>query len=58
MATISVNMKQLKSKWIVYADNVKFFEAITNAKGKFFTLDCRPYENWLNEFNIFYTITK
>lgn len=53
---ISVNMKQM-GRWKVTADNVRFYDAIMQNKGKFHTLDDRPYVDWLNEFNIFYTLS-
>ncbi len=55
MRTISVNMRQM-NRWQVTSDNVRWFEAIHGAHGKFVTLDTRPYVEWLNSFNIFYTI--
>ena len=55
MGTLSVNMKQM-NKWIVTADNVSFFNNIQINKGKFFTLDVRPYKELLTDFGIFFTV--
>lgn len=52
---LSINMNQM-GKWKVTSDNVKYFEAIHNSNGKFFTLDSRQYVELLCEFGIFYTI--
>ena len=45
-------------RWSVDMDNVKFYDAIMKNKGCFHTLDSRTYIELLNEFNIFYTVTK
>ena len=55
MGTISVNMRQM-NRWQVTSDNVRWFEAIHRANGRLITLDARPYVEWLNTFNIFYTL--
>lgn len=49
---IKVNMKDFKEKWKYYSDNVKYAEAISINKGKFTTLDVRPYVELLTEFGI------
>jgi hypothetical protein len=58
MATIRVNMKQFRERWKTYADNVTVAERISETSGNFLTLCAAPYVLWLNEFNIFYTVTK
>lgn len=60
MTLIKINMPQLRKKWKVYADNVDAFESILATQGSFFCMDDRVerYTKWLNEFNIFYTLTK
>ena len=58
MGTISINMKQFHEKFIVTADNVRLHENINRNKGKFFTLDERPYIEELNLFNIFYIFSE
>ncbi len=55
MAEINVNMKQFRAKWRDYSDNIKFGDSIRASNGKVLTLDPRGYEEWLNEFGIFYT---
>ena len=52
-----INMRQFKEKWNVYSDNVKQYDIIINNKGIFITDYPDQYENWLLEFNIFYTKT-
>lgn len=54
--SMSVNMSQM-NKFKVYSDNVKFYDNIMKFKGKFYTLDARPYMEVLNEYGIFYTFT-
>ena len=54
IGTLSVNMKHM-DKWKVDMDNVHYFNTIQINKGKFITIDTRPYEDLLNEFGIFYT---
>lgn len=54
--SLSVNMNQM-NKWKVDQDNVQRYDTIMSNKGKFQTLDTRPYEEYLNEFGIFYTKT-
>ncbi len=57
MGSIKVNMQHMH-KWKVDQDNVKFYNHIRKNKGQaFFTLDTRPYVEYLNEFGIFYTLT-
>ena len=51
---ISVNMTQM-NRWKVDQDNVKYYDSIMKTKGKVQSLDLRPYKNFLDEFNIFYT---
>ena len=55
MYQININMKQMY-KWKVYQDNVTWFENIIIRKGKIITINAQPYIEWLNEFNIFYTM--
>jgi hypothetical protein len=57
MGTISVNMSQM-NRWKVNQDNIKCYDSIMSTKGKVITLDVRPYEDFLNEFGIFYTLTR
>jgi hypothetical protein len=57
VGTLSVNMSQM-SKFKVFADNVHLHSNIIINKGKFFTLDARPYMEQLNEYGIFYTFTQ
>lgn len=54
MGTLSINMAKM-DRWQVNSDNVRLFDSIHVAGGKFFTLDAQPYINLLCEFNIFYT---
>lgn len=56
--SFSINMRQMRDKWKPFSDNVKYQEKILENQGKFFTLDTRPYEDWLNEFNIYYTLRR
>lgn len=57
MGTIRVNMSQM-NRWTVDGDNIKYFDSIMSTKGNVVTLDTRPYVDLLNEFNIFYTLTR
>ncbi len=57
MTSIKINMKQM-NKWQVYEDNIAAFDAISKNKGNIVTLNPERYTHWLNEFNIFYTLTE
>ena len=57
MGTFVINMSQCFEKFNITADNVDLYENIVRNNGKFFTLDPKPYFEWLNLFNIFYTYT-
>jgi len=57
MAQVGVNMRQM-NRWQVTSDNVRWFDSIMRTKGIVVTLDSRPYVDFLNEFNIFYTLEK
>jgi hypothetical protein len=57
MGTIRVNISQM-DRWKVCADNVQYYNSIMIAGGTFLTLDAKPYVDLLNEFNIFYTLTR
>lgn len=52
--TVRVNMAQM-SRWPVYQDNVRFFDAIMRNNGVVSCLDVRPYVELLTEYNIFFT---
>lgn len=54
---VSVYMPSFNARFKVYSDNVHIFEQIKNSNGRFYSLDTRPYQKWLNEFAIFYTCT-
>lgn len=52
------NLKQLKSKVnLIDSDNVKLFDNLIKNKGKILSIDLNPYINFLNEINVFYTLT-
>ena len=57
MAQVRVNMSHM-NRWQVTSDNVRWFDSIMRTKGIVVTLDSRPYVDFLNEFNIFYTLEK
>ena len=54
---LKVNMKQM-SKISVDQDNVRFYDNIMKNKGSVISLDYQPYEDMLNEFGVFYTLTR
>ena len=54
---ININMKQFRGKYRVYSTNYGLHALILNSGGVITTLDPAPYLYWLNEFNIFYTLT-
>lgn len=52
------NLKQLKSKLnLVDSDNIKLFDHLMKNKGKIFSLDLRSYIEFLNDINVFYTVS-
>ena len=53
---LRINYAQM-SRWRVYSDNVRHYEAIRGTHGPLLVLDSRPYVEWLCEFGIFYTLT-
>lgn len=53
---LRVNMDSFRKNWRDYADNVRFGESIRNTNGVVLSLDYRGYVEWLNEFNVFYTV--
>lgn len=57
MTKITVNMKQMH-RWNPDFDNIRFFGNIHRGNGTVLTLDARPYVEFLNEFSIFYTMSK
>ncbi len=57
MANIKVNMSQM-NRWNVDSDNIKFYDNIMKNKGLIVTLDGSAYVEFLNEFAIFYTLSK
>lgn len=54
---ININMKQFREKYNVYSTNYGLHALILKSNGAITTLDPAPYLYWLNEFNIFYTLT-
>jgi methyl coenzyme M reductase subunit D len=56
--SIKINMDQFRKKWKTYSDNVKYAETIRATNGDFYSHDLDGVVHWLNEFNIFYTLTE
>lgn len=54
---VRVNMGQFRARWRDYSDTVRYGESIRQSNGVVVTLDVRPFMEWLNSFNIFYTVT-
>ena len=52
---LTVNMKQM-DKWVVTEDNVRCYDYIIRTSGRVLSLDYKPYIEYLNEFNIFFTL--
>lgn len=48
----------VRKKIPVYSDNVRWVETLIQNKGEFFALDTRPYTELMNEYGVFYTMTK
>lgn len=57
---MNINMKQMKSidQSKIGDDNIKWYNNIMKNKGKIVSLDYRGYIDFLNEMNVFYTISK
>jgi hypothetical protein len=52
---IRADMMEVRRKWRVDADNVRYFDALIQCGGELLTLDTRPYIEHLTSFGINFT---